>query len=249
MLGIALAQTVSVIKSCRMHREVQNHFTNVNYTLCENRGSPFRRNPCNRTPKMIMWPLWMWRIFGMLVVKSDHNQIVYSPIQDVGSFSPVFSCHNSPAIQKHHKNWTNNALRSVAIPLSRSEPLRPSDSRLNLETWWAGTVLGDWVLVSFWKRKWCKSMTLWKKVANTKNLRSSNWKSIIKKFLDEASWFQGSPISVTKINTSAITTTNFVALRCCDCVVKGKKQYVDPHEPWSANFENWHPKAEHGQTY
>lgn len=29
MLGIALAQTVSVIKSCRMHREVQNHFTNV----------------------------------------------------------------------------------------------------------------------------------------------------------------------------------------------------------------------------
>lgn len=31
---------------------------------------PFRRDPCNRTPKVIMWPLWMWRIFGILVVKS-----------------------------------------------------------------------------------------------------------------------------------------------------------------------------------
>lgn len=79
-------------------------------------------------------------------------------------------------------------------------------------------------------------------MTNTKNLRSSNWKSIIKKFLDEASWFQGSPISVTKINTSAITGTSFVTLPCCDYVVKAKEQYVDPHEPWSTNFENWHPK-------
>ena len=32
----------------------------------------------------------------------------------------------------------------------------------------------------------------------------SSWKSIIKKFLDMASWFHGSPMSVMKINTSAV---------------------------------------------
>lgn len=138
MLGIALAQTVSVIKSCRMHREVQNHFTNVNHTLCENRGSPFRRDPCNPTPKVIMWPLWMWRIFGIIVVKSHHMS---GHPKKIASFSTAFSCDNSPAI-KNLKNWTTNALRSVALPLSRSEPLTPSDSRLNLETWWSGIVLG-----------------------------------------------------------------------------------------------------------
>lgn len=57
--------------------------------------------------------------FGMLVVKNDHNQIVYSPIQEIALFSIVFSCHNSPAIQKHHKSWTTNGPRSVAIPVQK----------------------------------------------------------------------------------------------------------------------------------
>ena len=237
MLGIALAQTVSVIKSCRMHREVQNHFTNVKHTLCENRGSPLEEIHATGLPRWLcQWPLWMWRIFGILVVKSHHMS---THPKKIASFSTAFSCDNSPAI-KNLKNWTTNALRSVALPLSRSEPLRPSDSRLNLETWWSGIVLGG---------NDVNPQLYEKNVTNTKNLWSSNWKSIIKKFLDEASWFQGSPISVTKINTSAIARSNFVALRCCDYVVKAKEQYVDPHEPWSANFENWHPKAEHGQTY